>query len=242
MTLTVRYRLNYTQPPIDYLKSDTAAIFGVGTGIYTIPDISAILGLPQAKVKRWLLEYWNARFGKSSGSAFSDGSGRDLVTNFYTLIEFFAFYQLREEGVSTQKIIKAHQVLEKILQTNYPFAKSNIFTDGKQVLFAGVVGEIIKADETLQLTIKEIFEPFCKKVDFNNNHLAERFFPLGKDHKIIIDPKRQFGQPVVGGTNVLTETVFNLFRGGESIEVIVGLYDLTVDQVKDAISFHRNAA
>ncbi|WAC10580.1 DUF433 domain-containing protein [Dyadobacter pollutisoli] len=224
------------------MKSDTDTIFGLGTGIYTIPDIAAILGLPQAKVRRWLHEYWNAQFGKFSPSPFSDGSGRDLITNFYTLIEFFAFYQLREEGVSTQRIIKAHQVLEKALQTNYPFAKSDIFTDGIQVLFAGEVGEIIKADETLQLTIKEVFEPFCKKVDFNKNHFAERFFPLGKEHKIIIDPKRQFGQPVIGGTNVLTETVFNLFRGGESIEVIVGLYDLTVDQVEDAIHFHRNVA
>jgi len=221
---------------------DSHNILDIGTGIYTIPDVSSILGLPQNKVRRWLKEYWNTQFGKSDQYSFSDGAGRELVTNFFTLIEFFAFYQLREEGVSAQRIVKAHHVLEKALHTKYPFAKSSIYTDGKQVLFSGEVGEIIQADDSLQITIKEVFEPFCKKVDFNKDDLAERFFPMGKEHKIVIDPKRQFGQPVVGDTNILAETVYDLFRGGESIDVIVSLFNLTIDQVQDAINFHRSAA
>ncbi|WP_026631822.1 DUF433 domain-containing protein [Dyadobacter alkalitolerans] len=216
--------------------------FGLGTGLYTVPDISSILNLPQPKVRRWLKEYWNNRFAEHHQQPFSSGSGSELVTNFYTLIEFFAFYQLRQEGVTTQKIIKAHNVLSETFETQYPFAKSNIFTDGRHVLFTGKVGEIIKADETLQITIKEVFEPFCKKIDFNKNDLAERFFPLGKDHSIVIDPKRQFGRPVIGTTNILSESVFNLFRGGEPVEVIQRLNDLTQAQVKDAISYHQHAA
>ncbi len=224
------------------MNIDAQHIFGLGTGIYTIPDVAAILGLPQAKVRRWLHEYWNQQFGKPNQTIFSDGEGKELVTNFLTVIEFFTFYQLREEGISAQKIVKAHHVLEKVLNTKYPFAKSQILTDGKQVLFSGEVGEIIKADDSLQITIKEVFEPFCKKVDFNKDHLAARFFPMGKDNSVIIDPKRQFGQPVIADTNILTETIYGLFRGGESIDVIVKLYDLTPKQVDDAINYHRNAA
>ena len=224
------------------MTSETQSAFGLGTGLYTVPDISSILNLPQPKVRRWLKDYWNNQFAENSQSLFSSGLGNELVTNFYTLIEFFAFYQLRQEGVTTQKIIKAHKVLSETFDTKYPFAKSNIFTDGRHVLFAGKVGEIIRADETLQITIKEIFEPFCRKIDFNKNDLAERFFPLGKDHSIVIDPKRQFGQPVIGNTNILSESVFNLFRGGESVEVIQRLYDLTKAQVNDAILYHQHAA
>jgi uncharacterized protein (DUF433 family) len=224
------------------MTSQIQSTFGLGTGLYTVPDISSILGLPQSKVRRWLKDYWNNQFTTDGRPGFSDGSGNELVTNFYTLIEFFAFYQLRQEGVTTQKIIKAHQVLSNTFETKYPFAKSNVFTDGRHVLFTGEVGEIIRADETLQITIKEIFEPFCKKIDFNKSNLAERFFPLGKEHSIVIDPKRQFGQPVIGATNILSESVFNLFRGGESIDVIQRLYDLTGEQVNDAILYHQHAA
>lgn len=217
-------------------------IYDLGTGIYTIPEVATILNLPQSKVRRWMSEYWNESFIREDNFKFSDGTGRELVTNFHTLIEFFTFYQLRLNGVSAQKIVTAHEVLANFLKTNYPFATSNILTDGKNVLFNGEIGEIIKADKTLQIVIKEVFEPFCRKIDFDKNQLAERFFPLGKKHEVIIDPHRQFGQPVIGTTNILTETVFHLYKGGESTNVIANIYDLTLEQVKDAIYYHRNAA
>jgi uncharacterized protein (DUF433 family) len=221
---------------------ETKNVFDLGTGIYTMPDVAAILGLPQAKVRRWLQEYWNVHFGKADQTVFSDGTGRELVTNFYTLIEFFTFYQLRDRGVPAQRIVKAHKVLEGVFNTAYPFAMSNILTDGKDVLFTGEVGDIIQADATLQITITDILAPFCEKIDFDRQLLANRFFPLDRGHSVIIDPKRQFGQPVVGETNILTETVFNLYRAGDSADFIARVYDLTPEQVHDAITFHRNAA
>lgn len=128
-----------------------------------MPDVAAILGLPQAKVRRWLCEYWNVHFGKADQTIFSDGTGRELITNFYTLIEFFTFYQLRDRGVTPQRIVKAHKILEDVFKTAYPFATSNILTDGKDVLFTGEVGDIIQANQTLQITITEILAPFCEK-------------------------------------------------------------------------------
>ncbi|WP_177194175.1 DUF433 domain-containing protein [Dyadobacter sp. SG02] len=221
---------------------ETQSLVGVGTGIYTLPDIAEILHLPAVRVRRWMHEYWQLRFSSSAESEFSHGSGKELVTNFLTLIEFFTFYQLRQEGVSAQKIVKAHQILSKAFRTKYPFAKSNLLTDGKQILFSGEVGEIIRADETLQITIKEAFAPFCKKVEFNEDNVVKRFYPMGREHSIVVDPRRQFGQPVIGDTNVLAETVYRLHRGGESVEMITSLYALTVEQVNDAINYYRKAA
>jgi hypothetical protein len=86
-----------------------------------------------------------------------------------------------------KKIVRAHQVLEDVYRTTYPFATSKILTDGKEVLFKGEVGDIIRADETLQITIKEILEPYCKKIAFNDDSLAKRFYPFGRDSEIVID-------------------------------------------------------
>ena len=92
-------------------------------------DVAAILGLPQAKVRRWLLEYWNVHFGKANQTVFSDGTGRELVTNFHTLIEFFTFYQLSDRGVTAQRILKAHKIISPSLPPNcfYPLSGSIIF-------------------------------------------------------------------------------------------------------------------
>ena len=218
-------------------------ISDLGTGIYTIPDVAAILRLPVKKVRRWMHEYWNAKFGGLAQTQFSVGMGKEEVTNFYTLIEFFTFYQLRERGVTAQKIIQAHQVLATHLNVAYPFATSNVFTDGKSVFFQhSEISQIIHADETLQIVIREVLNLFLKKIEFDSDQLAKRFFPMGKDHNVIIDPQRQFGQPVVGETNVLTESLYQLYKGGESAKTIATIYDLPEQDVKDAINFHRNAA
>jgi hypothetical protein len=71
-------------------------------------------------------EYWNNSVYYRRSARFSDGQGMSWLPTFYTFIEFFAFYQLRQEGVTTQKIIKAHQVLSNTFETKYPFAKSNV--------------------------------------------------------------------------------------------------------------------
>lgn len=217
-------------------------IFGFGSGIYTTPEVAKILGLPRGKVRRWLKDYWTTKFSNNS-IQYSDGIGAEQITNFNTLIEFFTFYQLREKGVSAQKIVKAHDVLVEVFKTPYPFATSNILTDGEKVLFEGSVGEIIKADRSLQIYINQVIEPFCQRIEFDKNKLAEKFYPMGKSHHVVIDPKRKFGQPVIGDTNILTETVFSLFRAGEPVDVIANLYELDIPQVEDAINFHiKNAA
>lgn len=36
----------------------------LGSGIYTISDISRLLRFPKAKVRRYLKDYWDERLGK----------------------------------------------------------------------------------------------------------------------------------------------------------------------------------
>jgi uncharacterized protein (DUF433 family) len=72
--------------------------------------------------------------------------------------------------------------------------------------------------------------------------MAERFFPLGKDHEVVVDPKKQFGKPILKGTRISTDTIYYLHLGGESIEAIGMLYNLSEKTVKDAILFHHKDA
>jgi uncharacterized protein (DUF433 family) len=216
-------------------------IIGFGTGIYTTSEVAQILRLPRAKVKRWLNDYWNAEFSSRS-IKYSEGQGAERVTNFHTLIEFFTFYQLREKKISVPKIIKAHKILSEHFNTQYPFATYGILTDGEKVLFEDEVGEIINADESLQTYITQVIRPFCERIEFDADYLATRFFPNGKKSQVIIDPKRKFGQPIIKGTNILTQTIYALYQAQESIAKIAIVFDLTEEQVRDAINFHDRVA
>lgn len=201
---------------------------------YTVQDIADILKLPEPQVKRWLREYKN---GQLSGNDRVTEQG--LVADFHTLIEFYTFYQLRSMGVGPSKINNARGVLSDVMHTPYPFASANILTDGKNVFYNAEVGELIKADQTLQLFIKQVVEPFCKRIEFGDDSLAMKLYPQGRESAIQIDPNRQAGRPVIGDTDILSQTVFDEFLHGNSVLQLAERFNLTEKQVEDVIVFHE---
>jgi uncharacterized protein (DUF433 family) len=213
-----------------------------GNGIYTVPDLAAILNLPLPKVRRWLNDFYNSRLGEKYHGKYSSGEGRNKVTNFYTLIEFYVFYLLREHHVSVKKIMTAHEHMANQLKTPYPFASSQILTEGKNIFFTLPDGTTMYADKSQQIVIRKAIESFCKKIRYSKNHLADRYYPLGKKRHVVVDPHHQFGQPVIDGTNILADTIYSLYKAQEPIEMIANLYELSEQQVADAVNFCKQAA
>ena len=213
----------------------------LGKGIYTIPEVAFILKLPLAKVRRWMIDFWDNNFSEKHNTSYSWGSGREKATNFFTLIEFYVFYQLRELNISTSKILKAHQDMAELLNTPYPFASSKLLSDGKSILFTMEDGTIVNADRSRQAVFKQIIEKFCRKIEFSSSEIAERFYPLGKEKHIIVDPHHQFGQPVVEQTNILAQTLNDLYNAGETISFLARLYDLKKEEVLSAIELFDNS-
>lgn len=201
---------------------------------YSVEDIATILNLPETQVKQWLREFMKGQIAPDAPE-----TEPDLITDFHTLIEFYTFYQLRAQGVWPSKINNAREILADMLHTNYPFATANILTDGKSVFYNAEIGELIQADQTLQLTIQQVVEPFCKRIEFGDDSLATKLYPLGREAAIQIDPARQSGRPVVGDTEVLSQSVFDFFLHGNSVSVVAERFNITEKEVEDVIVFHE---
>lgn len=217
----------------------------LGYGIYTIPDIANILNLKYHKVERLLNEYWDKRFVNALGKKYSWAIGKTKAVSFHTLVEFYIFFQLKESGVSTQEILKAHKELSEMYNTAFPFAVSKIIQDiscaGRKIVFKTKKGDYINLDSTKQLNLGFIQE-FAKKLVFDANNLAEKFYPLGKKNSVVVDPHHQFGQPVISETNIFPQTIFNLYNAKESKQFIAASYDITLKQVNDSIAYCKKAA
>lgn len=215
----------------------------IGSGIYTLPDIARILRLPYHKVNLWVNQYWDGELGKEFEINYSWTVHNTKAVSFLTLVEFYVLYQLAESGVKTRKVLLAHKELSKYFNTIFPFAQrdvlDNIRTDGKRIYF-NFHGVILSLDGTKQFNLG-FLEEFFKNLEFDNELLASRFWPLGKSKNIIIDPKRQFGRPVVGCTNIYPETLFNMYKAGEQIDFIAFIYEIDRKLVEDAIDFCKAA-
>lgn len=214
----------------------------LGIGLYSIPDVARILNLETPFVRRWLNEYWGNRFKAGKKSFSSWGTGRDKSIHFYTLIEFYVFYQLRKQGLSAQSIAKSHEIIADELKTPFPFANLTMLTDGRKILYAIDHDTIINADKTKQIAFSAIIKEFCHQIDFGKDHIALRYWPLGKDKNIVVDPHHQLGQPVIKNTNLLAETLYRMNAAGEKISFLASLYDVSENDVKASIDFFKKAA
>jgi uncharacterized protein (DUF433 family) len=212
----------------------------IGEGIFLLTDVANILGLPAQTVRRWLNEFWNKKFS-TNNIHYSFGEKNNAV-NFFTLIEFVTFAKLREQGFSAQSIQELHQILSKKLNNHpYPFASTRLFTDGIEI-WRELHNELEKIGGGQQLSFKKILEPFLNKIEFDKKDIAVRYYPLGKNKSVVIDPKHQFGQPTVLGTNIKVSTIHNLYKGKETRKNICYLYNLSDKQVNDAIYYGEKMA
>jgi uncharacterized protein (DUF433 family) len=215
----------------------------VGEGIYTSKDVAHILKLPSYKVSRWMRDFWSDHTFGIKGNRF---------VNFKTLIEFYTFYHLKESGLTSQRIKKIHDDLSIELNTFYPFA-SKIYIENvkdgasnksiaKRAVYYEIGENLIQANKKRQQDIKLFLTPFLNKIEFNNNDIAERYFPLENSKTVVVDPKFQFGQPIITGTRIKAEIIHEFFEGGESKENICKIYHLQIRQVEDAILYYKRPA
>ncbi len=214
----------------------------LGEGVYLAYDVAQILGLPYYKVRRLMTGYWQS---------YTFGSEDSRAINFFALIEFCVYYYLREQNLTPKEIRNIHAKLAKDFHTKHPFASLDIKTipkrteKGKGEIWIDQPMALMKADGKLQPAFRSFIEPFLKQIEFGENRIARRFYPLvnfNKSKNVVVDPMHQFGQPVINGTNLQTKTVYDLHQAGESKENISKLYDITIAAVDDVLNYYQKRA
>lgn len=211
----------------------------IGIGIYTPSEIATILRVPTHKVNRWIDTYWDGQLGEQYEARYSWKVDNSKAVSFHTLVEFYVMMQFSEAGVKPKQVLTAHKELSELYNSAFPFANKEVLagirTDSKKIYFT-IEGNIITLDGTKQFNLGYM-ELFFKNLEFDADQLASRFWPMGKDKSILVDPMRKFGHPIVDGKNIFPETLNNHFKAGDPIRYIAQVYDLTEQQVSDAIQF-----
>jgi len=129
--------------------------------------------------------------------------------------------------------------MSKHLQTNYPFANQDLWTVGSEI-FYGEEDFLISA-ETGQPTFPKIHKGFAKKVEYNDRRFAHKFYPLGKEKTIVVNPKIQFGLPTIEGTRILTDVIYDMILGGVNKQDISESYGIDINNIEDVIEFSKAA-
>jgi uncharacterized protein (DUF433 family) len=216
----------------------------LGNGIFTTAEIAQILRLPYQKTHTWINKYWDGELGKTYEHNYSWIVNNTRAVGFHTLIEFYVMLQFAEAGVTTRQVLNAHKELSKSFNTPFPFAQkmvlANIHTDGTKI-YLTKNDHTLTLDGTKQLNLAFI-KVFFKKLEFGDDLIAAKYWPMGKKCKIVCDPHHKFGQPTIQGTNIQAEAIYRMFVAHEPVTFIADVYNITPKNVKDAVAFYKTAA
>lgn len=215
--------------------------------LYAYAEAARLARVPTSTAKRWLTGYsYTGPAGLEIEHAPvtpHDAGGPHEGVSFLDLVELAAIGRLKTLGFSLAKIRAIVATCQQVFQVPHPLASERFLIGGRDVFVQrdGVLVDVLRRKGAQAWY--EVLEPFLETLDYQEQ-LAYRWWPLGKDKPVVIDPEYGFGLPVVYGTGIRTEILFERFTAGELPEEIAGDFRLDVIQVERALQFEsqRRAA
>src|SRR5437867_1824259 len=185
------------------------------TGIYTVPDASRLSGVSTWRIRRWLRGY---RFRTKKKHYHSrplwhgqlEPIGGSLALGFLDLIEIRFVDAFLKAGVSWATLRQARARAGEMFKGSHPFCTQGFMTDGRAIFVelhreTGEPGllEIVRR----QQVFAQIVRPFLKDLEFSKGSGLVRWWPLGAQRQVVLDPTRNFGRPIVDRRGVPTEVL-----------------------------------
>lgn len=216
----------------------------VGLGIYTVADAARLTGVSSPRIARWLCGYEHgpAHARRKSERVWrSDlpaGDGAPALS-FRDLMEVRFVAAFRRAGLSWSTLRAAHFAASSEFKSNHPFSTNRFRTDGRSV-FLDLKGHTQEQGVieicTRQAYFDQIMRQEFKDIEIAGDELL-RWWPLGLGRRVVVDPARSFGAPIVT-EGVATQTIA-LASKANTLTEISRWYEIERTSVRDAIEFEK---
>ena len=206
--------------------------------IYSYAEADRIAGVRPRTASRWIREY--ALLSEGAHSA-SDDAEAEPGASFFDLIEVAAIGRLRAAGWSFKAIHVAVESCQRMSGLSRPLVTEQFSRDGR-AFFTACHESLDQAGigpRKCEAAWFEVLLPFLKSVTYEHDY-ARRWWPIGRDRRVVVDPDYGFGLPVVEGSGVRTEIVYEQVRALESQERIASSFNISPEDVEHAIQFEAS--
>jgi uncharacterized protein (DUF433 family) len=220
----------------------------LNAGLYTVPDAARLTRISAGKIRRWLKGY-DFKSGERIHHSEAVWQGElkpienKLALSFRDLLELRFVDAFIRAGVSWRTMRRAHAKAQEELNTTHPFCSNRIATDGKNILLAQGEEDLDEALINLvnnQREFRRIVQDFLKELEFSGSDIV--WYPLGKDRQIVIDPRRNFGQPTVMKSGVPTRVLARSVKTNGSVQIVSHWFEVPEGEIRDAVEFETRLA
>jgi uncharacterized protein (DUF433 family) len=223
---------------------------------YTAAMAGRLVGLRPERVRRWLVGYEyiytagdeSVRRIKRAPVIHREGEETPFAS-FLDLIDLLFVKRFLDAGISLQKLRRALDEADALVGGHH-FAQRSFFTDGRNVYLQVRKQSAAGAESLLELlsggqwVIAPVIKDLATEIKFHSaTGFAERWYPLGPQTRVIVDPRISFGAPTVLNRGIKTANVFDLYVAErEKVDAVCSWLQLQPEEVEDAVQFEQKLA
>jgi uncharacterized protein (DUF433 family) len=204
---------------------------------YPITEAARYIDVPVSTLRAW------TRGQRGFRRIIDLPADSDGQLSFYNLVEAFVVNGLRRKhGIPFQKLRRTVTSLKSLApDSRHPLTELDLKTFARDV-FLDSSGKLVNVSRGGQLAIHEILRPVLERVEKDVSGVA-RLYPLtrrepGSSPKVVVlDPRIQFGRPVIAGTGIPTSIIRDRWKAGDSVGALAEDYDRTTEEIEEALRY-----
>lgn len=213
--------------------------------MYTFGEAAHLANVSTTTVKNWLFGY-TVR-GREVPPLFPSGSG--AMVSFLQMIEIMVAGRFRKsasgKNVPFRAVRDAYLNAQESSGIEYPFAHMKLEALGGHIVHVlregGSLDSFQALDAPEQWTLPGLLRETIDQIEYDHE-LAARWFPVGKNVPIVVDPRLSTGLPVIQGRGVTVQAIRNRFQAGLRIDFIARDFEMDPHLVETALQYSERVA
>jgi len=216
----------------------------LGVGIYTVSEAALLTGVSSRAIRGWL---WGYR-GKSAKYQAPLWAPQIPIVDdvkalgFRDLIEIKFVDHFRKRGMSLQYIRKVIDHATGLLSASYPLSSVKFKGLGKEIFAEVLEGtpekKVVFDLYTGQILLSFMWDHLYDALEYSEFDELARWYPLGKDRRVVVDPRRSFGRPITP-EGVPTEVLSAALKTEKTIANVVYWFKVDPKSVTDADEYEN---
>jgi uncharacterized protein (DUF433 family) len=219
--------------------------------LYSVFEASRYLQIPENTLRAWVAgRAYSLRSGgtRRSEAVIELADPKKSRLSFNNLTEAYILDALRRQyHLELPHIRLAVRYLREQFRSQHPLVHHQMLTDGKHLFVeAAGLADVINASRHGQLAMRDVIGLHLQRVEFDKDGVIARLYPFTRSRRslaeeavqpcvVAMDPRIEFGRPVLKSSAVPTAVIADRYKAGESIADLADDYGEEPLNIEEAV-------